>query len=513
MPENYLYRRWNQLKKDTQAVWAILSTFAIGLLAHMYKFTNHIPNWDSLMDYYYPTHNMTHQGRQFQFLPAAFRAFKDIPWVIGLLSLLYLSILVVLLVKLFEIRGKLSIAFIAALVVTSPPVTSTLGYMFTADCYFFAGLMAVLAVYLARKKRFGWIAGAVLLGVGIGIYQAYLSLAIVLILFLTIREILLAGDGKLGGDFWKQILKYLGMGILGLAFYKVSLEIMSRVEQIALVNHHGLGSIHFPSMSEFIHATVQSLVDTVYYYVGSVSRLSTYGIASAVCLTMSVLFCLILVCKKEIYKHFSHLFLLAVCIFMIPCACHCFYFVTNEVEYYALMQFPLVLTFVFLFWEYEQREVQYKAGQWAVVLASGILVYVLIISANVAYRVQTLSYEKTYAMMDRMIARMENLPDYQNADKIAVIGNLLGTDIYAYGTSPALAGYADSYLVSHQKHVVSMLDEYYGIKLEGVSDQTIEELMKLPEVENMAIWPDAGSVLQVDDIIVVRFSEEAMQLN
>ena len=58
-----------------------------------------------------------------------------------------------------------------------------------------------------------------------------------------------------------------------------------------------------------------------------------------------------------------------------------------------------------------------------------------------------------------------------------------------------------------------MLDEYYGIKLEGVSDQTIEELMKLPEVENMAIWPDAGSVLQVDDIIVVRFSEEAMQLN
>lgn len=78
---------------------------------------------------------------------------------------------------------------------------------------------------------------------------------------------------------------------------------------------------------------------------------------------------------------------------------------------------------------------------------------------------------------------------------------------------PALAGYADSYLVSHQKHVVSMLDEYYGIKLEGVSDQTIEELMKLPEVENMAIWPDAGSVLQVDDMIVVRFSEEAMQLN
>ena len=146
-------------------------------------------------------------------------------------------------------------------------------------------------------------------------------------------------------------------------------------------------------------------------------------------------------------------------------------------------------------------------------LAPGILVYVLIISANVAYRVQTLSYEKTYAMMDRMIARMENLPDYQNADKIAVIGNLPGTDIYAYGTSPALAGYADSYLVSHQKHVVSMLDEYYGIKLEGVSDQTIEELMKLPEVENMAIWPDAGSVLQVDDIIVVRFSEEAMQLN
>lgn len=513
MPEKFLMKKWNKLRNDVEIKWAVGSTFIVGLIAHMYKFTNHIPNWDSLMDYYYPTHNMIFQGRQFQFLPAAFRAFKDIPWIIGLLSLLYLSIIVILVVKLFEIHGQLSIAMVSALVVVSPPVTSTLGYMFTADCYFFAGLLSVLAVYVSKKNRYGWLPGAVLLGIGIGIYQAYLSLAMVLILILLVRDIIMAGEEKLGRELYKQYLKYFGMGVLSLVFYKVSLEIMCRVEQISLVNHHGLGSIHFPSHSEFIQAIKQSIIDTAYYYVGSLSELNLYGISSVVGLLMLGLFFLVLVHRKKAYKRCSHLFLLAICLFLIPCACHCFYFVTNEVEYYALMQFPLVLSFVFLFWEYEQVDTKHALGHWGAVLSTIVFVYVLIVSANVAYRVQTLSYEKTYAMMDRVVARMEELPDYQDAKKIAVIGNLPGTDIYAYGTAPALAGYADSYLVSHQKHVVSMLDEYYGIKLEGVNDEVKEELMNLPEVSNMPAWPNDGAVFQVDDIVIVRFSQEVMQLD
>ena len=68
-------------------------------------------------------------------------------------------------------------------------------------------------------------------------------------------------------------------------------------------------------------------------------------------------------------------------------------------------------------------------------------------------------------------------------------------------------------MVSHQKHVVSMLDEYYGIKLEGVSDEIKEELMNLQEVGDMPVWPNNGSITQVNDIIVVRFSEEMMQLD
>ncbi len=513
MPEKFLMKIWNRLRNNMEIKWAVGSTFIVGLIAHMYKFTNHIPNWDSLMDYYYPTHNMIFQGRQFQFLPAAFRAFKDIPWIIGLLSLLYLSMIVLLMVKLFEIHGRLPIAMISALVVVSPPVTSTLGYMFTADCYFFAGLLAVLAVYVSKEFRYGWLPGAVLLGMGIGIYQAYLSLAMVLILFLLVRDIILAGEEKFGRALYQQYLKYLGMGVLSLLFYKVSLEIMCRVERIELVNHHGLGSIHFPSLSEFLQAIKQSIIDTIYYYVGSLSKLNLYGISSLVSLLILGIFLVMLVYKKKVYKYGSHLFLAAVSLLLIPCACHCFYFVTNEVEYYALMQFPLVLSFGFLFWEYEQVDTKHAIGQWGVVLSTVILIYVLIVSANVAYRVQTLSYEKTYAMMDRVVARMEELPNYQDAEKLAVIGNLPGTDIYAYGTAPALAGYADSYLVSHQKHVVSMLDEYYGVKLEGVSDEIKEELMSLQEVGDMPVWPNNGSVTQVNDIIVVRFSEEMMQLD
>lgn len=489
---------------------AFASCFVVGLLAHMYKFTNHIPNWDSLMDFYYPTHNMIFQGRQFQFLPAAFRAFKDLPWIIGLLSLIYLSLIAVMLVEMFDIRGKRSIILSSALLVVSPPVTSTLGYMFTADCYFFAALMAVLAVYVTRKYRYGWSVGGILLAVGVGIYQAYLSLAMVVIILLMIRDILLERECRLEREFWQLLLKNLIMGSLALFLYNISLKFLCWLEQVSLVNHHGLGSIHFPSLQEFFQALIQSYTDTIFYYVGSISKPGLYSIASGLAMLCLILFGGILFCSKHVYKKILNTALLLICVLLFPCVCHIFYFVTGEVEYYALMQFALVSPFYFLFWEYEQMEFKSKLGRWVTVISSGILVYVLVISANVVYRVQTLSYEKTYALMERVVVQMENLPEYTEAKRIAVIGSFPDTDRYVYGTSPALAGYSDSYMVSHQKHVISMLNEYYGIELEGVSDSTIAQLMNNAEIANMPTWPRAGSVTQVDDLIVLKVSEDIM---
>ena len=75
-------------------------------------------------------------------------------------------------------------------------VTNTFVYSFTVDAYMLAVLLSALAVYLTRKYRFGFLAGALLLGISIGIYQAYFSYVIVLFLLLFIMDLIDNEDFK-----------------------------------------------------------------------------------------------------------------------------------------------------------------------------------------------------------------------------------------------------------------------------------------------------------------------------
>lgn len=490
---------FQKIKKEW--LWAFGTTVLIGLIAHLYKFVNHLPNWDSLMDYYYPSHNMIHQGRQFQCVPAFFRGFADVPWVIGLLSLIYLGIMIAMLVELFDLHNRLTIIMTASLIVVSPSVISHWGYMFTADCYFFAAMLAVASVLVTLRAKYGFAWGSMLLALSIGIYQGYLSLAIGVILLWLVTQ-LLAHRNVL-----KQTISLGVMGVLALVLYKISLEIMCRLEGIPVENHQGIGSIRFPGGSELLGAIKQSYVDTLYYYVGSIANMNLYGVLGAVVLLLLCTYLILWIYHKQIYRQWKELMLIGICLFLFPCASHIFYFVTDEIVYHALMQFTLSVIFVLLFWLLERTAGQYKKMRTVAWISAGLLVYVLIIAANMGYQAQTRSYEKTYALLNRMVIRMEALPDFDEATHIAVIGNLPGTDDSIYGTGPALAGFTDGYFITHQKHIVSMLDDYFGLHLIGVDDARLAEIQTKSDIQMMGAWPQSESVKQIGDTIIIKLSE------
>ncbi len=492
---------FNKLYKGIKKEWKIAfgSTVLIGLLAHGYKFMNNLPNWDSLMDYYYPTHNMIHQGRQFQFLPASFRGFADLPWVIGLLSLLYMGIAAVLLVEILEMHDTLSIIIATGLIAVSPTIISHWGFMFTADCYFFGYLLAVLAVYLTIQKRYGWVVGGICLGVSMGIYQAGLPLAMALILLWMIKEI--------SSSFWKKVGSFFLMGITAAVVYSGTLRVMLGLEQQTLDGHQGMGSLHIPGIREIFHAMMNSYIDTVYYFVGSLSDLSFYGILNMLCMLALVILLVRYARNTGIFHQPGKVLVFLLCLALYPCVSHLFYFVTDDIFYHSLMQFPLVLLYVLLFWLYERDEQKKSWLSWGTVISALFLMGTLIVTANQAYRAETLSYEKTYAMVNRIVDRMEQLPEYEEAKEIAVVGYWEQAGESIYGTSPALAGYTDSFFITHQKHVVAMLNEYFGVELQGVSDEELERISDLPEVQEMPVWPKAESVMQTGDMIILKLGE------
>ena len=126
---------------------AFLSAVIIGLIAHMPAMNFDVPNHDGLDSLYFDQ-NMLTSGRWFLGTACGISSFYSLHWVIGVLSLLYLAITAIFLVKLLKIKTPVFAVMISGLLVTFPTLASNFAYSFTMDGYMMGLMFAVIAVYV-----------------------------------------------------------------------------------------------------------------------------------------------------------------------------------------------------------------------------------------------------------------------------------------------------------------------------------------------------------------------------
>ena len=139
-----------QGKWKTEYSYSMIITFLIGLLTHLYKFANNLPNRDSLHNYY-SNQNVLASGRWFLSFACGFSSYYDLPWVNGVISLLFIGLTVIVLLRLFDIKNKMLIILINGLFITFPGITETLFFEFTADGYMMAMFLSSLSVCFLVK--------------------------------------------------------------------------------------------------------------------------------------------------------------------------------------------------------------------------------------------------------------------------------------------------------------------------------------------------------------------------
>ena len=81
---------------------AFLSAFVLGILIHLPVMLSDIPNHDGLSSMYFDQ-NMITSGRWFLSVACGFSSYFTIPWIIGLIGLLWLALAAVVLTELLEL--------------------------------------------------------------------------------------------------------------------------------------------------------------------------------------------------------------------------------------------------------------------------------------------------------------------------------------------------------------------------------------------------------------------------
>jgi hypothetical protein len=334
-------------KIDERARFAFVSAFVTGFITHCFSFFNLYLNHDGIKNIYGFT-DMTSSGRWLLKPACLLSGDACLPVIIGLLSILYLSAACALITEMFKVQNKGFIALISAFIVTFPSVTKTFTYMFTADGYMLSFLLAAAAVFLAKRRRFGFLPASLLVCLSLGIYQASVSVCIILFMLVIAIDIL---DGEKTKQIYIGISKYISCGVLGCGLYYAALKAIIAIKGVALTNYKGADklSLDLNSLKNAVVNLIPKnlaliLADGQFGFCGK----KFLGVSLAALTMIAVVLVLLRANSMKLYKRPLVFLFLPVLFFSLPFMMFCILFISPGAGYYAVMLSSFSIVFAAL---------------------------------------------------------------------------------------------------------------------------------------------------------------------
>ncbi len=501
----------NYLKQNIKKEWkvAFLSAFLLGLIIHAPIMLRDIPNHDGLDSMHF-NQNMIMSGRWFLSVACGISSYYTLPWVIGILAMVYLGLTSVFLVDFLEIENSITVVLISSMLVSFPALASTFAYVFTMDGYMLAVLLAVLSVWFTRKKRLGFIPGAVCLALSMGIYQAYLPFAIIL----SIYGILMLAMEK--GNINEKILNglhYLYMGFFGSVGYYVILQIMLKIQGAQIGTYQEGNNLGFFGGAGFIDTLKNIYVDFfAFTFSGNVLMNNLFSITALVLLGVVTMITLIrLVAYTDWWKSVWFYIIGILLVVGLPLATNIMMLILPGVTYHLLMRLHWILypiLMVAFIGKYNKGLFGEQRREWLVLLVSGVLVWNFVITDQIAYSNLQKKYEKTYAYCVRLLDRIEQTEGYYQGIPIAMIG-VVGDESYPPTdiTKPVtsnLIGINGEYLLYTGKNYGLFMEHYLGASLNILPAESMAEMYYSPEYREMDSFPGANSIRIIDGIMYIK---------
>ncbi len=503
-----------KLKKNILPQWKIsfFAAVVMGLITHLYKITNWLPNWDSLV-FRYDAQNMVSMGRWFLPVASAPSSFYDLPWITGLVSILFHSLAAVCICKMFAVKKNTTAALIGAAVVSFPTVTSVMLYNYVADSYALAFLLATIAALLMTSEKPKFSIAAVLIALSVGTYQAYITVTIMLLLCHLVLELYRAEtDIK---DILLKIVKFLLTGIIGMVLYYLVLLIILNVTGTTLTEYQGFSnaaSLAGIDILSSLYVIKESFVD---YFFDFSQGINVFNVINIIVFVSIFAFYLINAFKSKL--KLLKILVLCVCVVLLPFGASILCFANSSIDYHNIMKMGFFVFYLFFILEYEKNEFEIPKlnilKSWFILAVTLVLIFNQVIIANVSYHKLNIAYEKSYGILVRIADRIEQTEGANTCDSILVLGALENGKAYSSDISLDMTGTTDGLIIRADDEIVgqsvlcSALNDYCDKDYKFLSGNEKIELLKKIDKNSLNNWPQKDSILVIDNVIVIKFSD------
>ena len=528
---------------------AFVCCFLAGYIVHLFAFTNILPNADGISRVSDPQ-QMTISGRWFLHYATAWNGFLQAPAVIGFFSVLFLSLASSLTVSLLRVRSAVVGGLIGALMIVFPSVAFTYLYLFTASAYCFGILLAVLAVWLTARYRFGVIPGVLVLACAVGTYQAYLAVAVSLAL---ISVILPALEGKSKAK--KVILeglKQILLLILGLAVYFVTLRIFLKVKDLTLLDYKGIGGLgddlSIKSVLDLVFSAYKEFVK--YFFVPHSFALYTtpVTVAGNALLALAGLWAFVrLIVRNGLLKRPGVLVLVLILCCLLPLALNLTVLMDEAMP---IMRYALVFAYVLALALVDQATAQSLPLEGKVAppqaetdeVASGsadasdnsvplpaapsrrpLLLRLLALCAalllflvsfqtdNTVYTRSATAHRATESFATRLVERVESTPGYEKGMEVVIIGGFPRSVYYSeIDAFLEIEDYSNlsSTVTPLTKQVYYYLNDWLNVPWAEPDEATLIAVSDSKAFKAMPLYPSDGSILIQDGQVIVKLAKK-----
>ena len=434
--------------------------------------------------------------------------------------MIWTALAVFLTVRLFNIRSKVFIAITCGIYTANITVIATTAtYIHDLDVNMFALFLSVLAVYLWRTYKYGFLGSSVCVLLLLGLYQSYISVTITLVIFYLIFQLLMQENFK---TVFLAGIKSVSMLLIGGIAYYIILKIVFLVSNIdAVSSYNTLDNMFSLGFMELVKNVVITYAHTIFKFL-----LPTTALPKILILIMTVVLAgiagLIVILKifgSKIKAKEKVLCLLLIAI--LPIAMNVAKILSGGMDH-DLMRFAIWLAYLFaLLIVYKSKEfcdesdqksliqAMAKIGKSTTVIILSIIIVSNITLANEVYLKRNLQHDATLAYFSRVVEKMDSIDEYdREKTPVLFVGkpDIFNDEMSGFEVTNSITG-AGNYVLgaSSSGYYRSYFEYKLHYRIIVAEDDLISA--KDPQVVSMPVFPENGSLQIVNGVLVVKLGQ------
>lgn len=506
--------------------YSLSFTVLFYLLAHGYRFTVSMFSGDSLL--------MIHQndsaweialGRFMHPFLVLLRGGVESPFLICLISMLFLGLSVYFTADFLEITRKISVIAMAAVMTCNVTVlANNATFLSYADFYMIALFLSVFGVWLMKRGSFLYTAAGVLaLSFSMGIYQSYISVSISLIL---IRLLFRMYEKPTFREVVLQAVKYAAVLAVSAAVYFVLWKIFQKAFHIWTADtYNGMASLGEYGLASLGENIVQAYRNVFRYFLepDTFVTIPFRGMSLSILWKWLLRLCnvltLVLLTAGWLYRGLIiriklwHWALQGVILLFLPLGMNFVCVISGGMEH-TLMIYGFYTLYVLAVKMTEDCSISFTKIKkenlhWvlpvAVLACLAVTVWSNIVYSNQVYLKKDLQDKAILSMMTRIVYEIETMEDYvPGVTPVAFYGSFEDS---SYVKEQEIFRELKPYGMGKSPLTYAGTDYAYLNNVMNVNMNLTREFGDGEAVAAMPSYPVRGSVKMVDGTVFVKISE------